>query len=205
MILTPRWVFVHVPKTGGTSVYSALGGKTQGISTHTPLRCIEKGDRFAFGFIRDPWSRMVSLYRFLCQKSFARTDNFDQQAVRAMGFRRWLMEDAFVMAEDDHPEGEPWVMRECWRGDGGGPLPPMQRRPQSWWLQGCDYVGRVEDYPASFNRALELACLPPRDLPRVNTTRGGDWRGEYDAASRAFVAQHFAADIELGGYEWPES
>lgn len=204
MIVTPKWVFVHVPKSAGTSATQALGGKTQGISTHTPLRCVDKGDRYAFGFVRNPWARMVSLYRFMCQKPFKRTDNFDQQMIRAMGFKRWLIEDSFIMQEDDHPEGEPWVMKTHWRGDGGLPLPPMQRRPQMWWLEGCDYIGRVEDFPHSWNEALERGGIKPRNLNRINTTKGGDWRAEYDDESRAFIAEHFAPDIEFGGYDFAD-
>lgn len=203
MILDARLIFVHVPKTGGQSVARALGGKTAGVSTHAPLRCVERGDRFAFGFVRNPWSRMVSLYRFLCQKPFRRTDNFDQARVRAVGFKVWLTEGEFLMQEDDRPEGEPWIMPAFWKGDGGASLPPMQRRPQMWWLKGCDFIGRFERLEDDFRRALRAVDRTPPALGHVNRTEGGDWRREYDDASAAFIAEHFAADIDLFGYRGP--
>lgn len=202
MIYANRFIFVHVPKTGGMAVTQALGGKSSDLATHTPLRCVEKGDRFAFGFIRNPWARMVSLYRFMVQKAFRKTDNFDQQAIREMGFRRWLMHDDFLMQEDVLPTGEPWVMRTHWRGDGDTALPAMQRRPQMWWLRGCDFVGRFENLTEDFRRACRMMDLTPPGLGHVNETKGGHWRAEYDMPTRRFVEMHFAADIEFGGYRF---
>lgn len=212
MIYRDKFIFVHVPKTAGLSVSAALGGKDKKLSTHTPLRCVPKGDRFAFGFIRNPWARMVSLYRFLCQKNFKRTDNFNQEAVRQMGFKKWLMDDEFIMTEDDHPEGEPWVMKDHWR------MPPvedepygtkapapkrvaaMQKRPQMWWLEGCDYIGHFEDLPYSFDVACKSAGIKHKPLPHINRTKGNSWQKEHDDDTIEFVAKHFEQDIKFGGY-----
>jgi hypothetical protein len=181
VIYNDRFIFVHVPKTAGSSVTAALGNKAS-VATHTPLHEVEKGDRFAFAFVRNPWARMVSLYRFMCQKQWFPRDAFDQDAVRKMGFRNWLLTDNFVMTED-HPGAT-----------------PMQRRPQVWWTEGCDYVGRVEDMPNSFHEACNLAGIGPVRLPHSNRTSGSDWREEYDGETVEFVAEHFAADIERFGY-----
>lgn len=183
MILNDRWIFVHVPKAAGSSVTQVLGQKAD-LPTHTPLHEIEKGDRFAFGFVRNPWARMVSLYRFLCQKRWYPRDQYDQEEVRRMNFREWLMHGHFVMAED-HP----------------GAI-AMQRRSQLWWLDGCDYIGRVEDFPHSFREACEVAGIEHRSLPHTNRTTGGDWRAEYDNDTAAFIAQHFARDIDRFGYRF---
>lgn len=188
MICTGSYAFIHVPKTGGMAVTQALGGKSPGYATHTPLHCITMGERFAFGFIRNPWARLVSLYRFMCQKTLRETDNFDQDAVREMGFRRWLMDDRFYMQEDAE-----WMTSD---------LPPMQRRPQMWWLRGCDFIGRFENLTDDFRRACRLIDMTPPRLNHVNVTKGGDWRAEYDMPARRFVEQHFAADIEFGGYRF---
>lgn len=203
MILRPTWIFVHVPKTGGISIDMALGGKTRSVSRHTPLKCVAKGNRFAFGFIRNPWERKVSLYRYLCQKRFERGDNFNQQEVRQMGFKRWLMEDEFFMMEDDHPTGEPWVMRKYWRSDSGHDLPPMQRRPQLWWLEGCDFIGRFERLRDDFREAVRRAKVRAEPIGHRNRTTGGDWRDEHDDETVAFIAEHFAPDIAAFGYEAP--
>ena len=64
-----NYVFVHIPKTGGRSVLSAMN-----IKFHCEHKCIqdyvkELGEdtvrnRFKFTIVRNPWSRAVSWYRF---------------------------------------------------------------------------------------------------------------------------------------------
>jgi len=189
VIANSRFIFVHVPKTGGKSITAALGGVTPGVHTHTPLRVMHVTNEFTFGFARNPWARMVSLYRFMCQKEFKPTDAFDQDETRAIGFKAWLTTGSFHMKED----------REWMTPD----LPPMQRRPQMWWLEGCDFMGRLEDIDADWPVVTALAGIRPiPSLPHINTTSGGDWRDEYDAESREFIAEHFAPDIERFGYRW---
>lgn len=212
MIYTDKYIFVHVPKTGGQSISNALGNhKKREQSTHTPLRCVEKGDRFAFGFIRNPWARMVSLYRFCCQKNMGRGDNFDQKEIRDMGFKKWLLEYPFYMKEDIKPLDNVGnrVIRENWRSFDTPSkefqkvedrVERMQERPQMFWLDGCDYIGRVEDYPDSFHKALSVGGLEKRVLPHINKTKGGDWRLEYDNEMIDHVSNHFNRDIEQGGY-----
>ena len=186
MIITDRWIFVHVPKAAGSSVTIALGGKSGNVATHAPLFAVDKGNRFAFGFVRNPWARMVSAYRFLCQKRIYEWDTIDQPAICEMGFKGWLMGPEWFMAEDDAE----W--------------PAYQIRPQMWWLQGCDYIGRVEDMPRSFDEACRLAGAAERDLGWQNRTHGDDWRKEYDNETRAFIARWFAPDIARFGYRFEE-
>lgn len=175
MILTDRWIFVHNPKTGGKSVTTALGGrKDMPVARHTPLWAVKRKGRFAFGFVRNPWARMVSFYRYQCRRGRASVES---------GFRHWLMDC------DD------WIVGESPR------LTPIQRRSQMWWLDGCDFIGRTEAMRRDFRRAMEMIRVGTT-LPHVNRTEGRPWREEYDAASIAFVATHFAPEIERFGYEF---
>ena len=190
MIITARYIFIHVPKTGGQSISAALGarlhgGTAAGYAKHAPLRDIKNGPQhFVFGFVRNPWARMVSLYRFHCQKDWKPTDAYDRAETIRLGFKGWLMTDRFYMQQDQ-----------------GRDMPPMQRRPQLWWLDGADFIGRFENIEEDFARAVKLAgAVKTTPLPHINSTLGGDWRDEYDAESRAFVAEHFAPDIERFGY-----
>jgi len=192
MIYGGGCIFVHVPKTGGCAISHALGGKTKEINTHRPLFGVDKGERFAFGFIRNPWDRMVSLYHYLCQKTFKRTDNFDQDEVRAAGFKSWLMGEAFYMQEDYLPTGEPWVV------GGKGDLPPMQRRTQMYWLEGCDYIGRFEDLEKEYQTICQKIDIPAKPLSIINTSQHGHYRDYYDAESREFIAYHFSDDVRFG-------
>ena len=60
-------VFVHVPKTGGTSLADALGIR----SGHVPVSRFRAhdaarfADAFSFAFVRNPWDRLYSSYNYL--------------------------------------------------------------------------------------------------------------------------------------------
>jgi len=173
MIRTDKFIFVHVPKTGGVSVNSALGGRTLGGALHLPLFQLDKGNRFAFGFIRDPWERMVSLYRFLIVKG--RTSS--------KTFKHWLLTESFFLNEDD-PE-------LC--------LMPLQRRPQMWWLEGCDHIGLFENLATELNLIAISVGIPLQPLHKSNSTQGIPWCLEYDAETYDHVCRNFKPDIAARG------
>ena len=68
----PHWarracIFVHVPKVAGTSINKALYGRTLGHYSAQAIRA--KFPRlyercFVFSFVRNPWDRTLSAYRF---------------------------------------------------------------------------------------------------------------------------------------------
>lgn len=184
MIFGKTFVFVHVPKTGGQSVSLALPGGKSVEAMHRPRFATDAGDRKAFGFVRNPWDRMVSLYAFMCQKPVPPSFADRQREMKDNGFKWWLTQDRYFMDQD--------TLFKC-------PI-PMQRRPQTWWLTGCDLVGRFESIGADFKRICEELKITAVDLPHINRSRHAAYREYYDAEARAFVAEHFRTDIERYGY-----
>ena len=63
-----RCIFVHIPKTGGTSISKALFGSEFGHCTvdHYEIFSPERfRNYFKFAFVRNPWDRLLSAYKFL--------------------------------------------------------------------------------------------------------------------------------------------
>ena len=186
MILAEKFVFIHVPKTGGQSIHAAIGARIN-PPMDNPRFLVDAEGRFTFAFVRNPWARMVSFYRYLCQRPLTISDTHNQAELREMGFIAWLTGEPF------------WIPQDKLRG--GRKLLPIQQRPQLWWADGCDFIGQFENIEQDFAEACILAGIKhPSRLPRLNATTGNDLRAEYDDASREFVAQHFAPDIERFGY-----
>ncbi|QYK40135.1 MAG: sulfotransferase family 2 domain-containing protein [Paracoccaceae bacterium] len=195
------FLFIHVPKAAGQSLSARLGGVSRTLPGHAPLWWIDpaiRKDRFAFGFVRNPWDRLVSLYAFQSTKTVKNGESAEYQAfIRSIGFTRWLLEDRMFM-----PQDAAWMAPD---------LPPMQQRSQMWWVDGCDFVGNVETLDADFagiapRLALrrgwrEVLGLRPRMAHRNRSARAG-YRDYYDAGTTAFVARHFAPEIERFGYRF---
>ena len=58
-----KLLFVHVPRTGGDSICSVMGGKAGQFPKHIGRHKARLPKYFAFGFIRNPWGRLYSCYR----------------------------------------------------------------------------------------------------------------------------------------------
>ncbi len=185
MIVNSRFIFIHNPKTGGTSITQALGGQTIENKKYLPKRVtIEDGQnlplfrvartgRFAFGFVRNPWARMVSMYYWAVEMRFVKTS-----------FKVWLT------MMNHHMRSDPVT------------APPLQRRSQLWWLHGCDFIGRFESLQDDFAYVLKQIDQEPRLLPHINRCGYGDWRSKYDDTTYEFVKKHFAQDISCFSYEF---
>jgi len=67
-----------------------------------------------------------------------------------------------------------------------------------------DYIGRYESLHADFDHICRTLGVPTPELPhkRQATDRGGDYRSYYDDALAEQVAQYFQRDIELLGYRF---
>ncbi|WP_370173129.1 MULTISPECIES: sulfotransferase family 2 domain-containing protein [Hyphomonas] len=198
---SPAYVFVHIPKTAGTSLSNSLkahskivetGGKKRDIDYHATARQLREyvgtatfETAYKFSFVRNPWGRLVSWYFFL--QSHAPNLIGDQT------FEDWVLRGAHML-EGTHMEGEPLV--------------PGQRRPQLSWLEDenqnlmVDFVGKVETLEDDFAIVCDKLGFPPPDIPRMRTSSHGEYQQYYTQEMIDFVRNHYARDIEKFGYEF---
>jgi hypothetical protein len=188
--------FIHIPKTGGTSVLSALG-RSQLMPKHAPARCIE-GPYFTV--VRNPFSRLASLYRWQCAKQRVSDRGYASER-REAGFKRWLLEGKDWLGSD--PEGgvyfdggwKPWHGKG-WQASYDPAPPPLQRRPAHWWTESNPHFL----YLRFEKLAEDLAVLfPGVDLPHLNASTGPDVE-MYDQEMIDFVLDYHWTDFELFEY-----
>ncbi len=178
MIETGTFIFVHVPKNGGASIEQAICFPLKNGPLHAPLRSVRKGKRKAFGFVRNPWDRLVSAYSYYCQREMP-PHRIEQQALaRKHGFKWWLTE---------------------WQ-----PTPKDQAvsfRSQMWWLDGCDRIGMFE----YLKRDFEIICaefgIKANKLPHINASKHEHYSTFYDSETIAIVGSLYAPEIERFEYE----
>jgi len=200
-----RFLFVHVQKTGGSTIDNGLTaalGDVRRISAanrHAPLdRLLQLEPGLATywtaGFVRNPWARMLSWWRMM--------ERFREGA--AQGNERHvdhLTRNRFISSIlDAHPDFESFVMH-------APDEHPRLRKPQVAFLNNerkrADFTGRQETLEDDLHAIYDHLGLEWIPLKSVNIDPGRpDYRDVYTEKTRARVAELFEADLREYGYEF---
>lgn len=174
-------VFVHINKTAGTSIGSALGLKRH-HRTASMIRDIVSDEiwnsYFKFAFVRNPWDRMVSMYEYRVR---AKLDIRPGES-----FEEWI-----------------WTSNEKRKKE---PLPLWG--PQTAWFSmdgenTLDFIGRFEN----IKRDWEVVCSyigQSIELPRLNVSERRPYQTYYNSETKELVSEWHKEDIEMFGYRFQE-
>jgi hypothetical protein len=175
--------FIHINKTGGSSIEVALGLP---MEHKTALQKIDEvGIRawkaaFTFCVVRNPWDKVVSHYCF-------------RVATNQTGLA------------DGHLDFDAWV-RACYRDrDPRYYDKPQMFMPQLDWISDrdgrllVDFVARFETLAEDMERVKEEIGRQ-FVLGHLNKTERRHYRSYYDRSTRAIVADWFQCDIDAFGY-----
>ncbi len=191
-----RSIFVHVPKTAGSSMALALGSKKRHvpISRYAAFDARAYKNYFKFGFVRNPWDRLLSAYSYL-YRSADKSYPFPAVVWARENIVQFPDFETFVLALR-----EPRTRRRIMRY--------IHFRPQVDWvtLPGSshvelDFIGRFERLAEDFARIAERLGKDPA-LPVTNASGSGSYKDAYSPETRAIAAQLYRADIEAFGYEY---
>lgn len=201
-----RFVFIHVPKTGGTSVreaLEALPGGRPGWTTRSKHETLADFQRhaharvglarrvlgpslrhfFTCGFVRNPWDRMASLHRYLLDRHAALLGGAGC-SLRDLLERLAAGDPAIRSLHSMRPQTD-------FLADAGGGM-------------SLGFLGHHEHLAEDFAALAQRLCGAVPALGHANRSShcGSDYRRAFDAASIDIVARHFAADIRHFGYEF---
>ncbi len=188
-----RCLFVHVPKTGGVSVSRALFGHLAGghrsVEEYLELFGRRRFARyFKFTFVRDPFTRLDSAFRFLKAGGFSEDD------------RRWA-ERHLADCGDLEAFCRSWLGPET-------AMSWVHFKPQAWFV--CDVTGRLRvDFVGRFERLerdFEVVCRRlgrHASLPHLNRSPSPsvDPRERLSRRAREIVREVYRRDFELFGYD----
>lgn len=201
-----RVLFVHVPKTGGSTIDAMFDNevpdarRVEDRARHAPLGRLlkaepELADYWIFGFVRNPWARMVSWWSMV-NGVFASVAAGDPKAIQKIERfpKAWLPEGEFA---DDF---DAFVL------EGTAKIAKVGR-PQIHTLSSperkADFIGRIESYDADYNQVRRRLGLPEIEVaPRKNKSKHRDYREYYNETTRRKVEEVYADDIEAFGYEF---
>lgn len=207
-------VYVEIPKVACSSIkivlarllgldLSPFGGNPHEAAFPEAPRPVHEPraypDAFSFGFVRNPWDRLVSCYRdkilgevsdftdFHPTRSvaycLARFDEFQA----GMPFERFV--DAVSGIPDDAADGH-FRAQHTFVSNGRGHLV-------------LDFVGRFESLAADFRSVCTKVGLPAPELPHVQVSEPrARYTDYYRPRARDLVGDRFHRDVELFGYEF---
>ena len=209
-----RFLFVHIAKTGGTSVRSALqryrwrdpyylpqwiASRLSGMTGHRLGIKLPRHCKAITAQEMLPRQFYDSLFKF----AFVRNP-WDLQVSSYHHIRRERPQ--LLQANESF---EDFLRRKL------DPERPWQYHldtsieSQSHYiidLQGrqiVDFIGRYETLQEDFDHICDRIGITPITLPhRRKASDRADYRGYYDDSTRRLVAEHFAPDIERLGYEF---
>lgn len=172
-----RFIWIHVPKTGGTSISRGL---QVGVSDHRPARVLypQAPLYLLAGFVRHPAERLHSIYHAATQHATEW-----RQAAEAGSFER------FVHTLPDHFRQMPHT------------------RPQVHFLRYrgrivADFVGRFERIREDYARLRDLLGLPPHELQHLNKSQHGPWREAFTPKMRRIAERIYSHDFRTFQYTW---
>ncbi|KUJ85125.1 hypothetical protein AVO45_17900 [Ruegeria marisrubri] len=193
-------VFVHIPKTGGSSIAALLkhdrlvdtkrnAVDPRGDGRETMVELVEAlgseaDDYFKFAFVRNPWDRFVSAYHYVAQRRPELTEVTSHKT----------FED-FVPAFAADPERF---------------LSIRYFRPQWSYLiddQGnspADFVGRFERFDDDLQTILARLGIQRSLMRHRKKSKRSDYREYYDVWRRDAIAEIYARDIEIYDYKFDD-
>ena len=182
-------IFIHLPKTAGTSMSRALGLSG---SRHIPAEAyrIANPKKFAnffkFAVVRNPYDRLYSSYAFLLNGGL-NDDDARFAAAHVQSFESFSQFVTEGLARN--PEIRDWV----------------HFRPQTVFIY--DAVGRnMLDFTGRFERLAEDYAYiaerlgKPIELPVTNRSGKGDYREAYTPAMVDVVRSLYVKDLDLLHY-----
>ncbi len=170
-------IFIHIPRTGGTSIESAAGISMGNEDKHLSASEIRENvgeefweNAFKFSFIRNPWDRMISLYN---QPYFRNKTNYGNQGL-----------EYFIK----HYQPAEWEKQFYY---------------QYLNTDGIDFVGKFEERE---NDLLHISRLTgiffDSSIHERKTNRNKDYRMYYNNYTVNLVYDLYQKDIEKYKYKF---
>jgi len=177
-----KFIFIHIPKAGGTSVEAAL--ELKGGPQHVPFKFHpNKNEYFSFTIIRNIFDKAVSWYLFH-KKNYPKLNEYQTK-----DFNEWVRlgmktHSAYTLVKN--------------------PLSDLDFLEDSDNKVKLNFIGRFGNFQEDFDIICGKIGIPQQKLPHKNKSEHKHYTEYYDDETRDIVAKRYAKDIEYFGYKFGE-
>ena len=198
---THKCIFIHIPKCAGSSIEKFFTPDIEWCNQYHRTHCEQHltfgemaslncyggniTDYFKFTIVRNPWSRHVSAWQF-ARERYKRTKKYS--------FRQFCMNLKNVCPQRG--------INRIYYG--------LINRQQVDYITddkkniAVDFIGKVENLQEDFNTICDKIGIPRQELPHHNKSKHKHYTEYYDDETREIIAEKYAKDIEMFGYEFGE-
>ena len=189
VIIKEKSIFIHIPKTGGSSIQRWLLDNTDSYITtatkHQPLYDIElKYGKFDFSFavVRNPWDWCVSWYFFSRDRALRRINHPKNKGKFSLEYNQQIL--------NDFEKGFEYFIETAMLKD------------QYHRTVGIDYIIKLENIDEEI-KVIAKQFNINKELPVINaSSRTYGYRDYYNDNTRQIVQTKFEKDINTFGYNF---
>jgi hypothetical protein len=184
------YIFIHINKTGGTSIAKAIGlPEKKHLTAEQVITQIGErafNDAFVFAVVRNPWSKVVSHYKYRVKT------NQTAMKTNPIDFNEWVKCTY-------GPEKNLFYYDQ-----------PTRFQPQLSWLKNSSgelvvpHIIRFEKLSEEF-KPIALKLGLQTELPHLNATKKESYTTYYNPESQQIIANWFKEDIAYFNYVFGEA
>ena len=197
-----KLVFVHIQKTGGSTVHRLLEEKVPdlyriGARHEFAIRGVKElegwDEYFKFAFVRNPWDRLVSWHAQIrrAQKTGRRPWNKLWRYVHdnSSTFEEFIYNCTDEIEVEDGVRYSFAYNQLDYVTDENGDLL-------------VDFIGRLENFEKDVRSVFNRIGIAPEIIPRKNPSTHRHYSTFYTPETEMVVRERFKRDIEYFGYEF---
>lgn len=192
-----KLIFIHIPRTAGTSIEKALCGKdwlrihspSKHLTAHSAKKIYAEywNEYFKFSFVRNPWDRMVSLLKYgwfygvsLDTKKILRPEKYFNKFKKIEYDTRYFNYSQF----NDYKNIEDAIY-------------------QNIYGEEMDFIGRFESLEEDFKTICEINNIKNLALLHIEKSPNRkEYREYYDNNVKQLIEQKYKKDIDKFNYEF---
>ncbi|MEO0416758.1 MAG: sulfotransferase family 2 domain-containing protein [Verrucomicrobiota bacterium] len=188
LIHEPRCVFIHIPKTAGTSIRKGFFKENYSGPYHDGIPD-DWADAFSFAFVRNPYDRIISSWKMFTSGTDEFKGTFPPLPLKA--FLEIVTNDAIphTAGSTNYPE----LVRHH--------TLPLTHPANH--LDKAQFIGRMENLEADFASICEEIGAEYAPLnKRQFTQRRADFQSYYCPETKKIVSEYFRDDFDRLNYSW---